>query len=488
MRHTPAAVAACALSLTSLAQESHWINPAGGSFGDAANWQPAAVPGASTKVFFGPASTYTATLDAPRSLNGVVVAAGSPTLNLGGFRLTLTAPLAAHGEQFTLRNGELYFPPSAGSVSIAAGTTRFEADARVYQLGGFSTIAPGAALIHRGVWSWCGPSPLGCKSFTLRSDGHLRIEGGIMTTGSFQFTGLTEMIGGSISHDGGSSTGTLIMSGGARIGGHNTTGVMGPFHLASGAELYSFGQGVYVGGAGVFEGTGTRINGHYRIGQNAHVTVRTGAVLGVSSGALLDNAHLIVQAGGTLNGFLNFQGASRLRLEPGSAGPESLWFTSNSTTLEFLIDGANPSATPPRAGAASPEERTLRGDLTIDLINPNPLAVGQTIPLLQHPGGFTGAFNSITLPPLHGGRALAIANEPTRVVLRVVQAPPSCHSPDFDGDGSPATDADIEAFFACLAGNCCPTCPASADFNGDGDTGTDADIEAFFRVLAGGPC
>jgi V8-like Glu-specific endopeptidase len=58
---------------------------------------------------------------------------------------------------------------------------------------------------------------------------------------------------------------------------------------------------------------------------------------------------------------------------------------------------------------------------------------------------------------------------------------------DYDGDGDWGTDADIEAFFRCLAGNCCPTC-ASADFNMDGSIGTDADIESFFRVLAGGPC
>jgi hypothetical protein len=62
----------------------------------------------------------------------------------------------------------------------------------------------------------------------------------------------------------------------------------------------------------------------------------------------------------------------------------------------------------------------------------------------------------------------------------------SC-SADFDGDGSSGTDADIDAFFACLAGNCCPTC-AGPDFNRDGAAGTDADIESFFRVLAGGPC
>jgi hypothetical protein len=58
---------------------------------------------------------------------------------------------------------------------------------------------------------------------------------------------------------------------------------------------------------------------------------------------------------------------------------------------------------------------------------------------------------------------------------------------DFDGDGAVGTDADIQAFFACLSGNCCARC-ASPDFNGDGAVGTDADIESFFRVLAGGAC
>jgi hypothetical protein len=68
----------------------------------------------------------------------------------------------------------------------------------------------------------------------------------------------------------------------------------------------------------------------------------------------------------------------------------------------------------------------------------------------------------------------------------IERCPHRACSADFDGDGSPATDADIQAFFLCLAGTCCPRC--TADFNNDGDTGTDADIEAFFRVLAGGPC
>jgi hypothetical protein len=63
---------------------------------------------------------------------------------------------------------------------------------------------------------------------------------------------------------------------------------------------------------------------------------------------------------------------------------------------------------------------------------------------------------------------------------------PRC-SPDFDADGDMATDADIQAFFACLAGSCCPAC-GSADFDGGGDAGTDADIESFFRAIAGNGC
>jgi len=66
---------------------------------------------------------------------------------------------------------------------------------------------------------------------------------------------------------------------------------------------------------------------------------------------------------------------------------------------------------------------------------------------------------------------------------------PVCGSADFNCDGDVGTDADIEAFFACLGGNCPNVpCASNADFNGDGDTGTDADIEAFFRVLGGGGC
>jgi hypothetical protein len=116
------------------------------------------------------------------------------------------------------------------------------------------------------------------------------------------------------------------------------------------------------------------------------------------------------------------------------------------------------------------------------------------------PGGtvLTGVA-SYTITPLgstHQGRLrhVVITKNGTEMELRRVTTTPfvggsPCGTADFDGDGDIGTDADIEAFFACLGGQCCPTCdPHGADFDGDGDIGTDADIESFFRVLAGGPC
>jgi len=86
------------------------------------------------------------------------------------------------------------------------------------------------------------------------------------------------------------------------------------------------------------------------------------------------------------------------------------------------------------------------------------------------------------------GKPVTVANvaQDLPFIIRGFTSPFPC-SADFDGDGDTGTDLDIENFFACLGGACCPTC-GSADFNGDGDTGTDLDIESFFRVLAGGPC
>jgi hypothetical protein len=100
-------------------------------------------------------------------------------------------------------------------------------------------------------------------------------------------------------------------------------------------------------------------------------------------------------------------------------------------------------------------------------------AQGLTVPSLQYVVGISGDGKVIVSRTSAGSSV-------------IVHLPP-CGTADFDNDGDAGTDMDIEAFFACLAGSCCPACHGS-DFNTDGDSGTDADIESFFRVLAGGAC
>ncbi|HYE63016.1 MAG TPA: DVUA0089 family protein [Phycisphaerales bacterium] len=97
--------------------------------------------------------------------------------------------------------------------------------------------------------------------------------------------------------------------------------------------------------------------------------------------------------------------------------------------------------------------------------------------------GAGGALADWSGTPFDGGGDYIV------ILSGVCYAGLGCGPQDFDGDGDIGTDADIEAFFRCLGGNCCPTCwPGGADFNGDGDIGMDADIEAFFRVLGGSAC
>ncbi|HYE61639.1 MAG TPA: ELWxxDGT repeat protein [Phycisphaerales bacterium] len=87
-----------------------------------------------------------------------------------------------------------------------------------------------------------------------------------------------------------------------------------------------------------------------------------------------------------------------------------------------------------------------------------------------------------------GTRVFARFSHPTYGnELFFIHPPRTCGTADFNNDGDTGTDQDIEAFFACIGGHCCPSC-GTADFNNDGDTGTDQDIEAFFRVLGGHPC
>jgi hypothetical protein len=131
---------------------------------------------------------------------------------------------------------------------------------------------------------------------------------------------------------------------------------------------------------------------------------------------------------------------------------------------------------------ASPPDDNFRSGNVLDF--PNAILQSDTS---------TTANLAFTLTDTAGGHPFA-ASKPGAfgiywAVFTVGVTPPTCESADFNCDGDTGTDADIEAFFLCIAGTCpAPPCNNTADFNNDGDSATDADIEAFFRVLAGLPC
>ncbi len=136
-------------------------------------------------------------------------------------------------------------------------------------------------------------------------------------------------------------------------------------------------------------------------------------------------------------------------------------------------------------------------DFSLDSSN----GVTRTLVLKKHSGATIPA-GRYTIRPITGGLLCAgVAGTPPSVydfqysfILEDDWNPNGnydqyCGSADFNCDGDVGTDADINAFFACLSGSCpSAPCASSVDFNGDGDVGTDADLEAFFRILWGGHC
>src|SRR5262249_31643106 len=80
---------------------------------------------------------------------------------------------------------------------------------------------------------------------------------------------------------------------------------------------------------------------------------------------------------------------------------------------------------------------------------------------------------NIGAPAIGSNGTLVIAGVGTNIfAYRTVRS--HCGSADFNCDGDTGTDADIESFFACIAGSCpAAPCTSNADFNGDGDVGTD---------------
>jgi hypothetical protein len=476
-----------ALAVPAYAQTTAtWINPAGGSFGNPANWSTGAVPGPADTARFNLGAAYTVVMDANRSLDTLLIAGGTPVIDLSGREVA--ARFSQSGGDTRLTNGTI-----RGPFSVLGGTVVIEASAHAvngaayYQggigVGGTAHVTVRGRLVH-------GYPPR--ADLSIGPSASVRLEPGAQLAGyAVSMQGFLNNLGGSIGYDTFDVSGYLNMEGGTLTGAQ----AAGPMHVtgvarfSSGAQVPANNYGVISSGLTTIEGVGTRVNLARVL--DGTTTVRSGANVYFDGYMRPEGLGLlIIGDGGTVETGCYAQHGGTLRLEPGSNVPGLISYdTPLNPTINVVIDpGLAVPFNPARFWGTSSFHSTLDGTLRIELRGGGTLEPRRYVPLFRRGiAPIAGAFQSVIVPADYfspSSYRMLLIQTPNEVGVMVIQY--YCTS-DFNQDGDFGTDQDIEAFFACLAGSCCQSC-GSPDFNGDGDTGTDADIESFFRVLSGARC
>ncbi len=458
-----------------LADTLRWTNPAGGAWDDPANWDLARVPSEHDEAVLDLPNAYTvAVAGDPRVgrmyiRNGGVTLSGPGTLwsgaawGAGGVGLFIGE--VGQPASLTLAGARLYHAASfMETIRVEPGSTlRLEPGSLIYTSHSDATIAPGASLIMTGGtfnpgWTIIHGTALVTgglltgELIRIEPSAHITVSGaGSVMRAQEHWT----QVGGEI---------TVLNGGEIDIySGSGTQGVAARFSLMDGGVVRCLAQSMDA---------------------NSSVTVGPGGVW-AGYGVTAFHCPVTFAAGSTGN----LTGVFHTSPDIDQAATITRGFIALNQGMTVEIDGLTNPAAPMVPASVQSDNTYITGPLTVRVRNPNALRVGDVIPIFGHEANDTQAFSGLIAPDIGGGRQLTLTRtgNPAVSSIAVVQGLPSCYTADFDGDGDTGTDADIEAFFACLAGQCCPAC-ASADFNGDGDTGTDADIESFFRILAGGPC
>jgi autotransporter-associated beta strand protein len=361
------------------------------------------------------------------------------------------------GEIFVTNTGSTY----AGPTRFSSGTTHIAGDGCTGVGGGWD-FAYGAALTLEG---------------DVANRRHVNLEGAL----TINTNGHNLTLDGPITNllAGGMSPSTVS---GFTKNGAGTMTLTSPINFLNGAVTVNAGSLIVNGNLGpsptnaLTIAAGATLSGSGTIWRNT--TVSGTLAPGNSPGILTVGGSLMLSAGATMS--VEVYGA-----------------IAGSGYDQVVVNSANGAGTAVNLGAAY--LNVLLGyqadasSMFWLIVNNNGATSGYFVGL---PEGATVSLGTVAgrtytgTISYNGNAATGLADHSGNdVVIYNIDWSPRCGSADFNCDGDTGTDADIEAFFACLAGSCPPApCTSSADFDGDGDVGTDADIEAFFRVLAGGPC
>jgi autotransporter-associated beta strand protein len=475
------------------------------------------LPGRNTGPTLDPIVVNGSNVSSTGAATGFFYAGASNGLTgLASITTTLNRPIAVDSGMFTIlvRDVTTSTATNIGSLALAG------------PIAGNGGVNYQPQAVATGVTN---PGDIYVTGTTNTYGGTSRFAGGnthIYGEGSLS-TGPWEFGGGTLVLEGGDQTNSRqvnVSSGGSAIdtNGHNLTlngpitawaaGTLTPVASPNGA-LTKKGSGtltlnspinLLTGGAVTVSAGTLIVNGNLGASSADALTVASGATLG-GSGTIYRNTTVNgTLAPGNSPGILTISGT--LTLGAGAAFNVDINGPVAGTGYDQVVQVSQTSSLIPTtilgAGTATLNVSLGYGPSASDMFwlinNTNTLGTATTTT-----GNFVGLNEGDTVPlGSFGGRTYTAHisyngnfatgqadHSGNDVVLYGIDGslPPCCRS-DFNGDGSVGTDADIESFFACLSGDCCPTCPPNADFNCDGGVGTDADIESFFRVLSGGPC
>ncbi len=486
MNTTSLALFAASLGLTPLAAADNirWIGPSNGLYTDPANWDLNRVPTAGDHVILDLPGTYTVSVPAgAHSLGALTVLNGSVVL--AGPGAVQVAPFTPRGDPVAqVRIGDGVNPACLTILDVQ-----------------FSTALPGLALLvqPQGTLVTDGAGSVYVNNLAeVQDGGFVRVKGGFISPGHLTLrTGSTAVV------TGGLLNGAVLM-----LEPGVTTFVTGPQARLTCEDFMELGGDVTVTGGGRIEPLAPSNIADFSLA-SCDLTIADGGSAFLNSVEMDAESRVEVGHAGVWrdpSGFAEHHGTfialpgADVELSGAYTGPlevdhqstirrsTSLALLSGLTvTLDGLVDLPGPIIP-----LASDEggTTTISGPLTVRVRHENAFHAGEVIPIFAHEPGSPEEFTGLVYNELGGGRELQLVREGAPAVssVAVTMGMPSCYlNADFDGDGDAGSDADLEAFFACLAGSCCDTC-ATTDFNGDGDAATDADIEAFFTVLAGGSC
>jgi hypothetical protein len=217
--------------------------------------------------------------------------------------------------------------------------------------------------------------------------------------------------------------------------------------------------------------------------------VQTGGTTAVDGELRCTSGSVLLQGGrlsgnGLVNAAVsNTGGAVAPGSSPGNLRVQGGYTQGAQGTLEIEIAGTGAGEFDHLAVTG---DASLNGTLAVRFLAGYAPVPGDSFRVLDTTGARTGTFAGVTLVGAPASIGVDVQYDAVGATIVLVRG---CGSADFNCDGDLGTDADIAAFFQCLAGNCpAAPCTSTADFNADGDLGTDADIASFFRVLAGGGC